>query len=95
MNQQRFTYRDKILLRKNKRTVMSNVLKQERREQIKTERDVTEKIKERVEENGAEHRTTGTTDIRVVWGLSADRKLEIEDRRRAETKATWPEQRSV
>jgi len=36
LNRQRFTYRGKILLRKNKRAFMSNMLRQERREQIKT-----------------------------------------------------------
>jgi len=52
-----------------------------------TDKDVArrhgEDKRERIEENGAEH----STDIRVVGGFSADRKLEIEDRRRAETKA--------
>lgn len=36
LNRQRFLYRGEISLRKNKRAVMSNVLGQERREQIKT-----------------------------------------------------------
>lgn len=90
MNRRRFTYRGKISLRKNKRRSYVERAKARKAGADKdVARDVTEKIKERERESG--------TSVPADHGhpcspgdLSADRKPEMEDGRRAETKATWP-----
>lgn len=73
-----FTYRGKILLQKNKRYVER--VRARKTEGDKDAVDVRKKIKESRRQRGAEHPCDGP---RALPGLSADRKPEIENGRRA------------